>query len=344
MHLPRALALALPLLLACATSPANAEKNPRQTLTLLWWNVENLFDTRNDPNTDDDEFTPEGRRAWTEKKLLLKQVRIATVFRAISADQRFRGFPDIVAFAESENREVFSNTLRQAGMEGWKTAYHESPDPRGIDIGLAWNPKTVTLANEQAYRVRLPNGRRTRDVLVAGFSSGKQRFELLLNHWPSRSFDAAWSEPSRLAAAAVARHIVDSLRARNPKAAIIVMGDFNDQPGNRSIQEVLGGSTDRAAVTARNSSLLYNCWNELPEGGSYLYRGRWERIDQVLLSPALLGHRGLHLTARSFVAFRIGDMVEASGKRLFSTYEGARYRGGYSDHLPLLLKLSVSGN
>jgi hypothetical protein len=318
-----------------------AGKTRREPVLILWWNVENLFDTRNDPHTDDDEFTPQGRLQWTEKKLLLKRVRIGAVLKAVKSDPRYRSYPDIITFAESENRRVFAGTLDSVGLGEYRTAYHESPDARGIDIGLAWNPRTVVFTGSKPYRVNLGE-RTTRDVVVAGFTVSKHPFSVVLNHWPSRSFDAAWSEPNRIAAAKVARHIVDSLRTRNPKAGIVVMGDFNDQPESRSLSEVLGSSFDRKEVTKHADRLLYNCWHDVRDGGSYAYRGNWERIDQVLVSSTLLDDAGLRLGRKAFGTFFFPHMMEESGKKLYSTYEKGKYRGGYSDHLPLLLKLDIS--
>lgn len=337
---PRTLVLVVLIVLSCPLRKGTCNER-QQPILLMWWNVENLFDTRDDPNTQDDEFTPQGRMQWTEKKLLLKRTRISTVLRAISADSRYRDLPDIVAFAESENHDVFSGTLRSSGIAKYLTAYHESPDPRGIDIGLAWNPRTLSFTGSKPYRVTLPGGRSTRDIIVAGFRFSGHPFSLLLNHWPSRSFDAAWSEPNRIAAAKVARHIVDSLRTRNPEAAIVVMGDFNDQPDNRSVQGLLGSSPDRRAVAVNKNHLLYNCWNDVPHGGSYAYRGHWERIDQVLVSASLLESHGLHLEEKAFEPYFFPHMMAESGNKLYSTYEKGKYRGGYSDHLPLLLKMGI---
>ncbi|NTU93394.1 MAG: endonuclease/exonuclease/phosphatase family protein [Chlorobiaceae bacterium] len=340
MHIPRALVLATALALAIPTK-SSAGREPREPLLLMWWNVENLFDTRDDPHTADDEFTPQGKLRWTEKKLLLKRIRISTVLKAIVANPEYGKHPDIIALAESENRLVFTGTLSSAVPGGYRVAYHESPDPRGIDIGLAWNPTSVSFTGSRAYRVPLEE-RSTRDIVAAGFSVSGRPIQVVLNHWPSRSFDVAWSEPGRIAAARVARHIVDSLRARNPKAAIVVMGDFNDPPESRSVREVLGASFDRQAVRKAGFRLLYNCWNDVQEGGSYVYRGKWERIDQILVSSALLDGRGLRLGKRAFAPFLFSHMLDRSGEKLYSTYEKGRYRGGYSDHLPLLLNLGVT--
>ncbi len=310
-------------------------------ITLLWWNVENLFDTRDDPNTEDDEFTPAGRMHWTEKKLQLKQVRIGAVLKGIRLSPRYRGYPDLVAFAESENRQVFAGTIAAAGLGSWRVAYHESRDPRGIDIGLAWNPATLYFTGSKAYRVSLPDGHRTRDVIVAGFSVSRRRFSVVLNHWPSRSFGTEWSEPKRLAAARVARHVVDSLRTADAKSSIVVMGDFNDEPENRSLLEAMGSSFDRKAVRALPGKLLYNCWNDVATGGSYAYRGEWERIDQVLVSAPLLENRGLRLAPKGFGTFSFPHLFVEPGRRLYPTFEKGRYVGGYSDHLPVLLRMTV---
>lgn len=332
------------LFLACLTTPCSngMSKEPRKSVVIMWWNVENLFDTKNDKQVDDREFTPGGSRHWTPKKLLLKQLRIAQVFRAIEQEREYGRHPDIVAFAETENRGVFEGTLQAIDHARYKVDYHESPDPRGIDIGLAWNPATLKFTGSKPYRVTLDNGRGTRYVIVAGFMASGHPFSVVLNHWPSRSFDAKWSEPKRIAAAKVARHIVDSLTTRNPMAEIIVMGDFNDRPNDRSIRTVLGSSFDRKEVTRSANRLLYNCWNDTKSPGTYYYRKQWERIDQILVSPALLDNSKLSIDTQSFRVFFIPEMFSHPGKTLYSTYQRGKFKGGYSDHLPLLLKIDVA--
>jgi hypothetical protein len=308
----------------------------------MWWNVENLFDAKNEPKIDDKEFTPEGKRQWTDKKLFLKRLRIAQVFKAIRANREYGKYPDIVAFAESENRQVFAGTLAAIENAGYAIDYHETPDPRGIDIGLAWNPATVKFTGSKPYTVKLDGGRGTRFVIAAGFIASAHPFTVVLNHWPSRSFDDKWSEPNRIAAARVTRRIVDSLHTRNPLANIIVMGDFNDQPENRSVRETLGSSFDRKEVMRSSGRLLYNCWNDTASPGTYHYKNHWERIDQMLVSPALLDGKELSIDKTSFRIFSIPEMFEHSGKGLYSTYEHGKFKGGYSDHLPILLRIDAT--
>jgi hypothetical protein len=321
--------------------PVTGNPKPERTVLFLWWNVENLFDTYNDPATDDDDFTPEGKLQWTEKKLVLKQMRIRHLLSAVDSHPDYRKYPDVLAFAEVENRRLFEETLSRVQGVSYITVYHESADPRGIDIGLAYNPKTIRLTASKAYTVPLED-KPTRKVIVAGFSATNHPFHVILNHWPSRSFDTQWTEPKRLAAARTARHILDSLLVGNPKADIIVMGDFNDEPYDRSLQKILGSTFDAARVKANGKSLIYNCWSGYEGIGSYSYKKRWQQIDQILLSAGMLDNRGLSAPQDAFRCFSFFRLLDFSGKKPWPTYEKRQYSGGYSDHLPLILKARIT--
>ena len=321
--------------------PVTGNQIPERTVLFLWWNVENLFDTYNDPATDDDDFTPEGKLQWTEKKLTLKQMRIRHLLSAVEARPDYRKYPDILAFSEVENRRVFEETLSQIQGVSYRAIYHESSDPRGIDIGLAYNPQTIRPGYSKTYVVPL-EGKPTRKIIVAGFSAIKHPFHVILNHWPSRSFDTRWTEPKRIAAAKVARHIIDSLLVRNNKADIIVMGDFNDEPDDRSMKEVLGSTFDADRVKVEAKTLLFNCWSGYDEIGSYSYKNRWQHIDQILLSAGMLDKKGLYAPRGAFRCFSFFRLLDDSGKKPWPTYERRKYTGGYSDHLPLLLKARIA--
>jgi len=312
-------------------------KKIEKSVLFLWWNVENLFDTSNDPHTEDDDFTPGGKLQWTEKKLLLKQMRICHLMSAVAAHPEYGKYPDLLAFAEVENQNVFQETLSKLQAITYRTIYYESPDPRGIDIALAYNPLTLKAGASKAYSV--PIGRRTRKIIVAGFSAEGHPFHVILNHWPSRSFDTAWTEPKRIAAAAVTRHIVDSLLVDHPKADIIVMGDFNDEAANNSLKQVLGSTFDAERVRQENGKLLLNCWSGYEGIGSYFFNNHWQQIDHVLLSAGMLDHKGLSAPKGAFQCFSFPKLLD--GKKPYATYEKRKYRGGYSDHLPLLLKVSI---
>ncbi|MEI6639572.1 MAG: endonuclease/exonuclease/phosphatase family protein [Chlorobium sp.] len=320
---------------------ATGRQKPEKTVLFMWWNVENLFDTHNDAQTDDDDFTPSGKLQWTEKKLLLKQMRIRHVITAVQAHPDYRKYPDILAFAEVENQSIFEETL--SGIQGitYKSIYYESPDPRGIDVALAYNPKTLHAEASKAYTLPLA-GRGTRKIIVAGFSAESHLFHLILNHWPSRSFDTAWTEPKRVAAATVARHILDSLLVGNPKADIVVMGDFNDETSNNSLQQVLGSTFDADSVKRENGKLLFNCWGGYEGIGSYLFNNHWQQIDHILLTGGMFDRTGLQASKESFRCFWFPPMLDDNGKKPYATFEKRKYKGGYSDHLPLILRTLIA--
>ncbi|TLU82566.1 MAG: endonuclease/exonuclease/phosphatase family protein [Chlorobium sp.] len=320
--------------------PATGNHKPEKTVLFLWWNVENLFDPQNDPLTDDDEFTPDGKLQWTEKKLILKEMRIRHLFTAVEAHPDYRKYPDIFAFAEVENKSVFEETLSKIPGIRYKSIYFESSDPRGIDIALGYNPQTLRPEASKAYTV--PLDRPTRKIIVAGFSAAGHPFHVILNHWPSRSFDTGWTESKRMTAAKVTRHILDSLLVGNPKADIIVMGDFNDEPVDRSIKQVLGSSFDAAQVKANSKTLLYNCWNGYKEIGSYAFNNHWQHIDQILLSAGMIENKGFFAPDDAFRCFSFSRLLDKSGKKPYATYEKRKYIGGYSDHLPLILKARIA--
>jgi hypothetical protein len=322
----------------CTALPLSAKAGAGDSLIFMWWNTENLFDSIDDPVIDDDDFSPYGRLHWTEKKLQLKLMRVQHLFNAINSHPQYRAYPDIIAFAETENKKVFTKAIGVIKAGGYKIVYHESRDPRGIDIGLAFNSRKVLFKASKTYQVPVED-KPTRPVIVAEFSVSGHPFHLVLNHWPSRAFDIRWTEPKRIAAATVVRHIADSLMQKNSKADIIIMGDFNDEPENRSLKKVLGSSFDVSAVQTSCGKLLYNCWGNYSGIGSYFYRGHWEKIDQMLVSCGLFDREGLWLPDNAFRCFAFSPMLDDSGKKPWPTYEKGVYKGGYSDHLPLLLTI-----
>ncbi|WP_242452741.1 endonuclease/exonuclease/phosphatase family protein [Prosthecochloris ethylica] len=311
-----------------------------RSLTVAWWNVENLFDTLDDPDTEDDEFIPQGKRGWTPTKLAVKYLRLSHALKMIAAENRNGRYPDILAFAETENRSVVETLLSFLPGHHYAIVYHNSPDPRGIDLALAYDTLTASHIETRPYSVPLDH-RSTRDVVLHALSAGTHRFYLLLNHWPSRSLGRAWSEPRRLEAARTARSVLDSLLQADPRSDIVIAGDFNDEPEDRSISDILGSSFKRTEVRQNCAEKLYNCWNETDAPGSYSYRGTWNRIDQVLVSCGLLDQSGLSLASSPFRCFNPDPMARPGSGTPFPTWKGGSYLGGYSDHFPLVLKLEI---
>lgn len=318
-----------------ATDTLSKEK---KTLSVLWWNVENLFDTIDDPKTNDSEFTPEGKKQWTEKKLLLKCMRLAHVIKVVKL--RTGAYPDILAFCEVENQEVFEHLLAFLPENRYTTAYNASNDPRGIDIAVAYDSTSVRLLGTTSKKVPVEK-RNTRDISLYSFSANASPFHLILNHWPSRLLDTKWSEPQRLLAAKTARTLIDSLCIDDKSGDIIVMGDFNDNPGDRSVCQVLNATTDRKSFLLQPEGKLYNCWGMNRSRGSCYFGGRWLKFDQILVSAGLFDNKGVMMPESAFSCVVTPHMQTGKKKRPYATYRGTRYLGGYSDHLPLLLQLHI---
>ncbi len=316
-------------------SPGGKAHADDRSISMLWWNIENLFDTRDDPATEDGEFTPNGKKQWTEKKLRLKCIRIAHVLKVIAL--KTGRYPEILAFAEVENREVFKHMLSFFPGKSYTIAYHASRDPRGIDTALAYDAEKIALDTTAAYTVNLEE-RNTRDILLYRFSAGGAPFFLLLNHWPSRYLGKSWSEPSRLAAAKTARTVLDSLRSSASRPDIIVMGDFNDEPDDPSIKKILNATVDDNVFLQNPKDKLYNCWGKTSGKGSCYFAGKWLRLDQVMVSDGLFDESGLSISENAFSCFHFSHMETGSLKRPYATYRGKKYLGGYSDHFPLLFR------
>ncbi len=334
----------LAILFLCTLGPAEAQSaaSPDDNhVLIMWWNAENLFDTLDDPLTNDNEFTPEGSRHWTSKRLALKYLRLAHIIKLAGAEHSVSGYPDILALAEVENQHVFRTLLSFLPDHHYRIVYHNSHDPRGIDIALAYNSRALRHVSSQQVKVPLP-GKATRDISLHEFTCRNSRFFLILNHWPSRSLDRQWSEPLRLQAATATRAVVDSLLALDPAGNIIVAGDFNDEPEDRSVRQRLRSVNNREQIPATCPACLYNCWAQTDAPGSYHYRNRWNRLDQIMVSRAILeGSRGLMIDENSFTCFRPDHMQEGRSRLPSPTWKGIRYHGGYSDHFPLLLRIAI---
>ncbi len=321
------------------------EVSSQSSLVIAWWNVENLFDTVNDPDPNpewgsDDEFTPEGKKQWTEERYQQKLRNLATVIRMIKAE---RGL-DILGVCEVEHKHVLEDLLREYLPDlHLDIVYHESPDSRGIDVAFLYDTETVSLLQSGYRTVPMPT-RPTRDIVFTEFSSGFGPFVVIGNHWPSRSGGEEESRPNRIRAAQTCRALVDSIKKASDNARIILVGDFNDTPSDVSVTQYLRATGDRTTIS-NDPTWLYNCMVTLGDStGSYNYRGKWEMIDQGMVSSTLLEDTDLHFSSAE--VFRRDMLLEPTGAYAGSplrSYGGNKYLGGYSDHLAIVLRF-IGGN
>lgn len=326
--------LMLALITSLATSRADADE-----LGLAFWNVENLFDTVDDPKTEgDEEFTPGGPKAWTKTRQELKLTNLARVIGDMNSG---RG-PDVLGLCEVENRYVVELLAKQSGKGGRKYAivHEDSPSYRGIDCALLYDSKALRLVGSKTHRVaKFP----TRDILEAEFTAGGASFFVFVNHWPSRRNPDA----NRIEVASILRRRIDELLKQDAKVDFAVIGDLNDTPTNVSVSKTLRTWSDPDEL--RPGVLFNSMWDfhKDPNAGTYVYRNKWNVLDHIILSPGMLDEHGVSWVPDStrtvkadyqmFVSKTPGSIPRPS-----RSYLGPRFFGnGYSDHLPVECRLRV---
>ncbi len=335
----------IPFLLAgsLAYSSCNAQNKNNKTVAVAFYNMENLFDTEDDANKFDEEFTPTGDYHYTADIYKRKLENIAYVLKQLAAGNTTEG-PAIIGVAEVENSRVLSDLALQPDIKqrGYKHILFEGPDPRGIDVGLLYNPKLFKIL--QAYPVTVPLngfGRKssTRDVLkVKGILAGDTVY-ILVNHWPSRREGEQETEEKRGIAAHTNRLIIDTIRRHSPDARIIVMGDMNDNPTDKSIVYGLGTSGNKSQVKAGE---LFNPWRLLYESGQGTEGSPHHRdlFDQIIISPAFTKPVAGRLNYCEAEIFDRPFLITRSGRFKgfpYRSFGGKKWINGYSDHLPVIL-------
>ena len=297
-----------------------------------FYNVENLFDTADDPKKNDEDFTPSGKLAWTNERYQLKLGRIAEVIDSLPGE-----FPAIMGLCEIENKKVLEDLVKEKTIAGYgySIIHQDSPDERGIDVAMLYDPKRVKILFSKYTTVNLPNEADpyTRDLLYVKAETGGDVVHLFVNHWPSRGGGQMESEGNRIAAANVVDMLVGDILKADANANILLMGDFNDFPSDKSVSSVLN-----AGVNPENRLFNYMYDDEKAGKGSYFYKGSWSPLDQFMASKGLHDGKGKLIAPDNAASYYAGDFVmfttNDGQKRPNRTYVGEDYKGGYSDHLP----------
>jgi hypothetical protein len=325
-------------------NPALHSASPSpEVFRIIFYNVENLFDTVNNPDKNDDEFTPCGDRRWTEYRLRHK---INNIYRAIVAAAGYE-IPALIGLCEVENRYILERLTGDTGLKNhnYGIIHRNSADMRGIDVALLYRPEIFRVLDTMFRSIRFPFDTlaTTRDILyVKGVAAGADTLHVFVNHWMSRWSGHATSEPYRNYTAAVLKSISDSIFRVNSRSNILIMGDFNDEPPDASLKKYLGASTD---FLNPYPEILYNVSRGKPKmPGTLKYQGQWFLFDQFIVSGSLLDGKGkLKTSPDSFRIFAAGFLLIPDerwfGQKPFRSYEGFMYTGGFSDHLPVVLDL-----
>lgn len=309
---------------------------------VVFYNVENLFDIFDDKSNDGDrEFIPEAAKEWDVKRYDTKLNHIAEAILLANGKS-----PLFVGFAELENRTVLEDLIQTNALKNvkYKIIHFDSDDRRGIDCGFIYDANRFlpTLETRLILKMEDDPSFTTRDVIyIKGNLSNRAELHVFVNHWPSRREGISETEPRRLAAAGMVREKINEILDFNPDANILVMGDFNDTPENKSIREVLCAKGQHELT---KDDLINLLGEEQKLGlGTTTHRGDWEIFDQMIVSQGLLQGQN-NLTVFKNNAFIVRDETllytyKNGDQKPGATYGGDTYYGGYSDHLPVYLIL-----
>ncbi len=345
--------------------------------TVIFWNLENFFDTRFEVGREDGDFTPNGEMRWSRSRFIKKRNGIAKTIIDIGEkhlkNSDASGFPALIGLAEIENRYVLNQLIYETplAMGSYSIVHRDSPDRRGIDVALLFCKRQFRPLKNNFIRVTTGGFKDDEvietdkeDELIANFKDDEviteintyvtreilyckgvlhdlDTLHIFVNHWPSKFGGERASAPYREAAADALNRVCDSILRKNTKANIIVMGDFNDTPDS----DVIKGFEQRSTLKVlRESQTRRRSFFKEEPAGTIKYRGVWEMIDMFIVSENLLdSNEPVSTGNESFTIFHPGYLLERdrayTGNKPKRTYIGPRYNGGLSDHLPIILRI-----
>lgn len=315
---------------------------------VAFYNLENLFDTIHQPGVLDEEFTPQGSTRWTSMKYKNKLKNLSYAIGQFGTDGPFPtpSGPAIIGVSEVENIGVMLDLIHTGKLaeRNYQIVHYDSPDRRGIDVGLIYDPARYQVESSRPYRLVYPadTAMRTRDQLLVSGTLAGEKVHVIVNHWPSRLGGEKASRPRREAAAALTRHIADSLLLADPESKVIIMGDLNDDPNNVSCKDVIGAVKKQEDV--QPGGYFNTMWQLYDKGiGSLAYQGQWNLFDQIIISANLVGKDRSTLKYVKSEVFNRDFLKQEEGKYKgypLRTHAGGVYLNGYSDHFPTIIYLA----
>lgn len=309
------------------------------TLRIAWYNLENLFEPGQHP---------ELKESWTQNRYEKKVRNVASVVAALHSGYG----PDMLGICEVASKEVIEDILAEIpnGAE-YGIVHADSPDPRRIDVSFIYRQTALELEEARAYNIR--KRWPTRDIMHVRFqASNGSKLHVVGTHWPSRTAGQYETEPFRILVAENCTWIVGELYKKDPGVNILVMGDFNDEPFNRSVQEYLFGIHNRQRVAkrrggARSRPYLYNlmwCLLDDPMPGTFYWGDNpagWNMLDQMMVSKGLLtGSQNLKINEDTIAIFRPDWIRDGSKPKPFRKRKNG-WILGYSDHFPITATIEM---
>ena len=328
-----------------------------RTHSIMFYNVENLYDTQRDTTVFDEEFTPDGAKKWNDRRYWRKIDRLTEVFQEVG--RATGGLPIVIGLCEIENRSVLQDLANgeRVAAARYQIVHYDSPDARGMDNAFLYRPDVIEYVSSKPVPIRDPGNPRfrTRDIIWLTGKIDGETFHFFANHWPSRRGGERASAPRRELAAGILRHIVDSLKNVDATANIVIMGDFNDDPNNNSVQNVLRAKGDRNRLQPGD---LFNPYFALHRAGhgTLAWNDGWNLFDMIIVNQNMIDGSSnwqLHCPA----TIRVGRTQQSQCGYIFNrpflqqkegrfkgypwrTYVGDTYQDGYSDHFPVYIYIS----
>lgn len=320
-------------------------QNKTKSALIGFYNIENFFDTIDDPNKNDEEFLPNGANHWNTERYNIKLDHMSKVIKELGVDNGFQ-CPVVMGLCEIENRNVIQDLINTPALKdcNYGIEHYDCRYDRGVDVALIYQKDRFIVVNSKPYPLIIPDKPdfNTRDqLLVSGILDG-EAVHFIVNHWPSRRGGEKRSAPMREAAAKLCRHIVDSLYNMDSTAKIIIMGDLNDDPVNESLVKHLKAQSKKENTTYFG---LYNPMYEMfkKKGiGSLAYNDKWNLFDQFIVSYPLINKTTSGYKFSKAGIFNKPFLMQKDGQFAgypFRTYVGNTFMGGYSDHFPSFIIL-----
>ena len=338
--------LLLSFLLVVMLAPMGASAKKQQMYGVAFYNLENLFDTINNNGKYDLEFSPSGKNKWDGNKYWSKIKNLSYAISEMYTNLTPDG-PAIIGVSEIENRSVLEDLVKAESIKkhNYQIVHHDSPDVRGVDVGMLYNPKFFKVLNVTNHTLSIPDkpNFKTRDQMCVFGLLGGQRIAVIVNHWPSRRGGEKESSPLREAAAELCKSIADSITNLYPDCGIVIMGDLNDDPSNKSCSKILGAV--KKIDKCKPGGYFNPFWQKLDDGiGSYIYRSNWDLFDQIIINYNLTPQGPSHLEYYGALVINKPFLLQTNGQYKgypLRTFSGGVWTNGFSDHLPTQIFLKL---
>ncbi|TXE13188.1 endonuclease/exonuclease/phosphatase family protein [Seonamhaeicola algicola] len=315
--------------------------------TIAFYNLENLFDTINDP-TKLDEYSPIMEIKGNRDAIYKQKVKNMAKVLADIGSEKTQNTPSIIGICEVENRKVVEDLVNDTALikKDYGIIHYDAPDARGIDVGLLYQKSVFKPLNSKTFELKIYDDKtrervQTRDQLLVSGLLENELIHVIVNHWPSRRGGEARSNPKRVAAAKLNKRIIDSLQTEDPYAKIFIMGDLNDNPTNNSVKKVLNAKENKSNVGLKG---IYNPFTTIYKNGlgTVAYRDVWSLFDQIMVTKPLIDTKTQGLKLYKASIFNAQYLINSTGAYKgypYRSFTKAGFTNGYSDHFPVYIYL-----